>query len=189
MSRQAGIKLPQSQRKALLTFMNSVKDKREYRAALGILLRDEGKTVEYIANKLGVTMKQVFMWWRKFQTFGVDGLRVKKQTGRPARQGKMAKETIPKLLKHDPQAFGFLKGKWVLRDISKQLKKEGIILHYSGVHRVLFDLGIKQKSPKLRAPGSLKKDYQKREEIRHYKQVAAALLKKESPLLFKMRNG
>ena len=83
------------------------------------------------------------------------------------------------LLKHDPQTFGFLKGKWVLRDISKQLKKEGIILNYTGVYRALGDLGIVQKMPKLRARGSLVKNYKKREEIRRYKKIAAALLKKK----------
>jgi hypothetical protein len=68
----------------------------------------------------------------------------------------------------------------VLRDISRELKKEGIDLHYTGVHRILGDLGIVLKSPKLRAPGSIRKNYRKRAEIRRYKRVAGALLKKGS---------
>ena len=189
MPRQAGIKLSSSQRKVLKKFMQRAKDKREYRAALGILIRAEGKSAEDTARKLGVTIKQVFMWCRKFREDGAEALQVKKQSGRPAREGKKARQIIPQLLKQDPQAFGFLKGRWVLRDISKTLKKKGISLHYSGVHRVLEDLGIVRKSPKLRALGSLKKDYRKREELRRYKQVAAALLKKELLLPFRMRSG
>ena len=86
---------------------------------------------------------------------------------------------IPKLLNQNPDAFGFMKGKWVLRDISKQLKKEGINLNYTGVRRVLNDLNITQKKPILRAPGSIKKNYQKRAEIKRYKKIAAALFKKK----------
>jgi transposase len=179
MPNQSGIKLSNNQKKILKKFMQKVKDKREYRAALGILLRGEGKAALFVAQKLSVTIKQVFVWCRKFKEDGITALQVKKQSGRPAKEGVKAKELIPKLLKQDPEAFGFLKGKWVLRDISRQLKKEGINLNYTGVRRVLTNLKIRQKKPILRAPGSIKKNYQKRAEIKRYKRIAAALLKKK----------
>ena len=108
------------------------------------------KSAGDVGKQLGVTIKQVFMWCRKFKEGGVNGLKVKKQTGRIARSKNKAKEVIPELLKQDPQAFGFLKGKWALRDISQQLKKKRINLNYTGVRRALGDLGIVQKMPKLR---------------------------------------
>lgn len=178
MGRKAGLRLSMREKKVLNKFMQVVKDVREYRSALGILLRAEGKSAEEVRKKLGVTIKQVFMWCKKFKKQGISGLKMKIQTGRPARSKNKAKELLPDLLKQDPQAFGFLKGKWVLRDISKHLKKEGINLNYTGVRRALGDLGIVQKMPKLRAPGSIVKNYKKRGEIRRYKQIAAALLKK-----------
>lgn len=178
MPRQAGIKLSNKQKQNLKRFMKKTKDAREYRATLGILLRAENKTAEFVAQRLEVTIKQVFAWCKKFKDNGVEGLLVKKQTGRPAKEGNKAKKIIPELIKQDPQSFGFIKGKWVLRDISKELKKEGVNLHYSGVSRVLADLGITQKSPILRAPGSINKNYKKRKEIRNYRKIAAALLKK-----------
>jgi len=183
MPQNAGIKLSLGQKKVLKKFMRKATDKREYRAALGILLRGEGLSAETVGKKLAVTIKQVFVWCHKFRVEGISGLSVKKQTGRPAREGNKAKQIIPKLLKQDPQHFGFLKGRWVLRDISKELKKEGITLHYTGVRRILNDLNIRQKSPKLRALGSIKKNYQKREEIRRYKRIASALKKKNWPCL------
>lgn len=179
MPRNPGIKLSKSQKIVLKKFMRKSKDKREYRATLGVLLRAEKKTADELSRKLGVTTKQIFVWCRKFREKGVEGLKVKKQTGRPSVEGNKAKQLIPGLLKQDPQSFGYLKGRWVLRDLSHQLKKDGVELHYTGVLRMLRDLGIVQKSPKLRAPGSIKKNYLKREEIRRYKQIAAALLKKE----------
>jgi len=181
MGRNPGIALSRAQREQLTCFMGDVKDKRGYRAALGVLLRGDGKSAGDAGRQLGVTMKQVFTWCRSFRARGVDGLRMKKQTGRPATQGNKAKEIIPELLKRDPQAFGYLKGRWVLRDISRELKKEGISLHYTSVHRILGDLGIVLKSPKLRAPGSMHKNYHKRAEIRQYKRVSGALKKRALP--------
>lgn len=178
MGRKAGIALPNDQRKQLAHFMNETKDKREYRAALGVLLRGDGKSAKEVGRQLGVTVKQVFEWCHDFRTKGTDGLQMRKPTGRPAVHGDKAKRVIPKLLKKDPQAFGYLKGRWVLRDIARELKKEGIDLHYTSVHRILDDLGIVLKSPKLRAPGSIRKNYRKRAEIRRYKRIAGALLKK-----------
>lgn len=180
MGRKAGIELSNVQREQLTHFMNETKDKREYRAALGVLLRGDGKSAKEVGRQLGVTIKQVFMWCRKYHTKGIDGLRMKKQPGRPAIYGDKARKIVPELLKKDPQAFGYLKGRWVLRDIARELKKEGIDLHYTSVHRILSDLGIVLKSPKLRAPGSIRKNYRKRAEIRRYKRAASALLKKGS---------
>lgn len=180
MGRKAGIELSNVQHEQLTHFMNETKDKREYRAALGVLLRGNGKSAKEVGRQLGVTIKQVFMWCRKYHAKGIDGLRMKKQPGRPAIEGNKAKRVIPELLKKNPQAFGYLKGRWVLRDISRELKKEGITLHYTGVHRILRDLGIVLKSPKLQAPGSIRKNYRKRAEIKRYRRVASALLKKGS---------
>jgi len=175
-----GIVLSKSSRRQLERFSGETKDKREYRAARGVLLRGDGKAAEEVGRQLGVTRKQVFIWCRKFRLHGVEALRVRKQTGRPAHEGNKAKGIIPQLLDKDPQAFGYLKGRWVLRDIARELKKEGIELHYTGVRRVLNELGIKLKQPKLRAPGSLKRDYRKRKEIANYRRIAPALLKKAS---------
>lgn len=179
MAMVSGIILSRTECHLLAVFANEAKDKREYRAATGVLMRSDGQSAESVGRKLGVTPKQVFAWCRKFNRNGVRGLKVRKQTGRPPEKKNKAKKIIPKLLQKDPQAFGYLKGRWVLRDIARQLQQEGIQLGYTGVHRALGELGIKLKQPKLRAPGSLRKNYQRRAEINSYKQVSSALLKKK----------
>ena len=189
MGRISGIYLSSGQRKQLRNFARKTKNKLEFRAAQGVLLRSAGKPAEEVARQFDVTIKQVFVWTRKFRTYGAEGLRVKKQTGRPAKKAELAKPRIEKLLDKDPQLFGYLKGRWVLRDISRQLKKENIDVHYSSVHRILGDIGVALKSPKLRAPGSIKKNYRKRAEIKRYKRIAPALLKKRYSSASKMKNG
>ena len=178
MAMNSGIFLSKASRIRLERFSEETKDKYEYRAARGVLLRAHGKSAEYVGYEMGVTKKQVFVWCRKFRAEGIDGLRRRKQTGRPPRKKNMAKSVIKAIIIKDPQAFGYLKGRWVLRDIARELKKEGIDLHYTGVRRVLNDLGISLRQPKLRAPGSLNKNYRKRKEIENYKRIAPALLKK-----------
>ncbi|MBI3035127.1 helix-turn-helix domain-containing protein [Candidatus Woesearchaeota archaeon] len=189
MGRISGIYLSSGQRRQLQNFAKKTKNKIEFRAAQGVLLRSAGKPAEEVARQFDVTIKQVFVWTRKFRTYGAEGLRVKKQTGRPAKKAELAKPRIEELIDNDPQLFGYLKGRWVLRDISRQLKKENINVHYSSVHRILGDMGIKLKSPKLRAPGSIKKNYRKRAEIKRYKRIAPALLKKRYLSASKMKNG
>jgi transposase len=188
-ARQSGIKLLSKQRQTLRQFMSNTKDKREYRAASGILLRAEGKKAKDVASFLGVTIKQVFAWTRFFRAKGIAGLHMKKPTGRKPIKAQIAKKIIPSLLRKDPQAFGYLKGRWVLRDIAKELRNEGLQIDFSSVHRILRDIGIVLKSPKMRAQGSMHKNYRKRTQIRNYKRAASMLLKKRSSWDFKMRNG
>lgn len=178
MAMSPGIFLSKTNRLELEKFSNEAKNKREYRASRGVLLRGEGKPAKEVGRQLGTTQKQVFVWCRKFREDGIKGLLVKKQTGRPAKQKNQAKKIIPDLIKKDPQLFGYLKGRWVLRDISRELKKEGIELHYTGVRRALNELGFGLKQPKLRAQGSLHKNYRKRREVANYRRIAPALLKK-----------
>jgi len=178
MGRRAGLSLTRTQRQQLQQFMKETKDKREYRAAGGLLMRAEGKSVGDISRHIGVSMNQIFVWTRDFSAKGTKGLHMKKPTGRKTTKADAAKPKIAALIDKDPQAFGYLKGRWVLRDISRELKKEGIDIHWTSVGRMLKELDMVLKTPRLRAPGSIKKNYRKREEIRRYKRIAPALLKK-----------
>lgn len=189
MGRRPDFSLTNTQQHQLRQFMAQTNDKREYRAADGLLLRVEGKSADAVAHRLGVTIKQVFVWTRRFRSTGITGLSMKKSTGRKTTKADAAKPIIRKLIDKDPQLFGYLKGRWVLRDISRELKKEGIDMHWTSVSRMLDELDIRLKSPRLRALGSIKKNYHKREEIRRYKRIAPALLKKRYSSHSKTKNG
>ncbi len=189
MGRKAGLSLTGAQRKQLQQFMKKTNDKREYRAAYGLLMRAERKSVDDISRSLGVSMNQIFVWTRDFCANGVKGLCMKKPTGRKTTKADSAKPLIAKIINADPQAFGYLKGRWVLRDISRELKKEGVDVHWTSVGRMLDELDLVLKSPRLRALGSIKKNYRKRKEIQRYKRIAPALLKKKFSSVSKMRSG
>lgn len=180
MGRKVGIKLSEREKGELRHALKVTKDARSFRAMTGVLLRSEGHAAGWVAKNLGVTSKQVFVWCKAYKEKGVRGLVLGKPPGRPPREGNKAKKRIPELLKEDPRMFGFLKGRWVVRDIAKELQKEGINLSFQSVDRILHELGISLRRPKLEALGSLHKNYRKRKEIANYKAAAGALQKKGS---------
>jgi transposase len=189
MVKRAGITLSDTQQKELMEFRQATSDKLEYRAATGVLLRSEGRSAKDVASELGVKQRAVFDWCKNYAESGPEGLHMNKPTGRPAHRGERAKELIPNLLEQDPQSFGFLKGRWVVRDIAKALGDEGITLSFQHVQHILRELGVKLKSPKLRAPGSISKNHKKRAEVRKYKRIAPALLKRGSRSRSRTRSG
>lgn len=180
MGRKIGIKLSEREKGELRHALKVTKDARSFRAMTGVLLRSEGHAAGWVAKNLGVTPKQVFVWCKAYKEEGIKGLVLGKPPGRPPRKGNKAKKRIPELLKEEPRMFGFLKGRWVVRDIAKELKREGINLSFQSVDRILHEMGISPRRPKLEAPGSLHKNYRKRKEIVNYKTAASALKKRAS---------
>jgi transposase len=171
-------RLSRRERRHLERFVRETRDKAEYARGTAILMRWRGKTVKEVARELNVCMGAVFKWERLYRRKGLDGLRTRKPTGRPATRGKKARELIPDLMKRDPQAFGFLNGRWVVRDISKALKQEGVDIGPTQVHGILKDLRLSHKRPKLTVESNDPSFARKEREIRRYKQVAPALEKR-----------
>ena len=82
-------------------------------------------------------------------------------------------------MKQDPKLFGFLKGRWVVRDIAKEIEKEtGIKISKSHVERILDELGLSYKRPKLHVKSDDPNYYRKKREVRNYKRIAPALEKR-----------
>jgi len=84
-------------------------------------------------------------------------------------------------LKQDPQAFGYLKGRWVVRDIANALNEEGIPISFKHVHNVLKDLGLSYKRPKLIVRSNDSQYRRKEKQVRNYK--ASAILGKKKVLV------
>ena len=172
-------KLTRKERRYLEKFIRETKDKQEYARATAILMRWRGKKAKDVAKELNVTMRTVFGWERAYRAGGVDALRKKKASGRPAYKKPAARKLIPELMKKDPQAYGYLKGRWVVRDISKALKEEGVDISRTHVHRLLGELGLSYKRPKLDVKSDDPSSYaRKAREVRAYKQIAPALEKR-----------
>lgn len=175
-----GIKISAKPKNELESFRAETKDKKEARRVTGILMRADKKGAKETAKDLGVTEREVFKWCQVYKKEGIKGIKIKKQTGRPAIQGNKAKKLLPKILKKEPETFGFLKGRWVVRDVAKALNKEGVKISFQQTNRILKEIKMVLKEPLLQAPGSIKKNYAKRRQIRNYQRIAGALKKNES---------
>ena len=109
---------------------------------------------------------------------GVDGLRRRKASGRPAVKKPAARRLIPDLMKKDPRAFGFLKGRWVVRDVSKALKQEGVEIAPTQVHGLLERPRPLLQEAKLVVESDDPSFARKKREIARYKRAASALEKR-----------
>jgi transposase-like protein len=118
---------------------DETEDRTEYVRATCLLMRWRGMSVKDTARELDVSEGAVYKWEASFRKEGIDALRTKKTKknkqpqppGRPSfkkKENGENRERIPGLMMvmgKDPQAFGFLEGRRVVRDVSKSLKKEG----------------------------------------------------------------
>jgi len=174
-------KLTRKERRHLERFIRETKDKLEYARGTAILMRWRGKKVKDVAKELNICEGAVFKWERVYRKGGgVDGLSRKKASGRPAYKRPAARKLIPELMKNDPQTYGYLKGRWVIRDISRALKEEGVEISTTQVHGLLGELGLSYKRPKLDVKSDDPSYARKAREVRHYKQIAPALQKRGS---------
>lgn len=86
------------------------------------------------------------------------------------------------VLNKSPQTFGYLKNTWSIRLLATHLSSLlGINISLKQTWRIVHDLGIVYKQPKLELEKEKGDDYeQKRKKIDRYKKVSSALLKKDT---------
>src|SRR5712692_9311116 len=143
------LRLCRNEKRELKRFVDATDDKKEYRRGTAVLMRGARRRVKDVAKELSVSIDAVERWLRSYRKSGIEGLKAGKHTGRPPRVRRKAKTRIRELLKQDPQAFGFLKGRWVIRDIAKALNGDGIKVSRSYVHEMLQSMDLAYKRPRL----------------------------------------
>lgn len=171
-------KLTRKERRALERLRRDAKDKLEYVRATCLLMRWRGEEAKDVAKQLSVSMGAVFKWEHGYRKHGVDALTTKKPPGRPSVKEVRAKKLVPELMKEDPKLFGFLKGRWVVRDVARALKGEGLDISPTHVHRMLTELGLSYKRPKLDVRSNDSNYARKERQVNNYKRIAPALAKK-----------
>ena len=89
-------------------------------------------------------------------------------------------EIMLSVLFNDPNIFGYIRNTWSLRSLAKCLTEEfGISISFKHLQRILKDMGIRCKRPKLELEhdGS---DYEEgKKKVKNYKNVASALKKRK----------
>lgn len=180
------LRLSGSQKKELASFMKSTRDKEEYRRASAIKQKMEGISYRTIAKNLGVNYRNVYDWINNYRKYGLDGIRNKRMNAgrKPIISTDKNKEIVKDIiLNKSPRNFGYLKNTWSIRLLATYLSSQ-LEMNVSPMQtwRIIQDLGIVYKQPKLELEkGS---DYEERKKkIDRYKKVSSALLKKDSTRL------
>lgn len=177
------LELSKEQKKELLLFMKRTRDKEEYRRAYAVKQKMDGIPYRVIAKDIGVNYRNVYDWIDNYRKDGLNGIRNKRKNGgrRAVLTTAKNKEMIKDILfNQSPRTFGYLKNTWSIRLLATYLSSLlGINFSRSQTWRIIHDLGIVYKQPKI----NLKKsdDYeQKKEKINRYKKISRALLKKDT---------
>lgn len=178
------LELSLAQRKELLDFLKRTKDKEEYRRASAIKQKTEGVSYRNIAKNLGVNYRNVYGWIEQYKELGLDSIRNKrKNCGRKPRiSSEKNKELIKDIALKSPVTFGYLKNAWSIRLLAAYLSSI-LEMNVSPMQtwRIIRELGIVYKRPKLTLEHGDEKDYQERKKtIDNYKKVSSALLKKDT---------
>lgn len=176
------LELSKAKEKELFEFMKGTKNKEEYRRASAVKQKLEGLPYRTIAKNLDVNYRNVYNWMQEYKQQGLDGIRSKrKNAGRiPRISSDKNKQMIKEIISKSPTTFGYLKNTWSIRLLAAYLTTVlGMNVSSMQTWRILHNLGIVSKRPKLALKHA--EDYQrKKKTIDNYKKVSAALLKKNS---------
>src|SRR5574339_206248 len=144
---------------------------------------EEGVPYRTIAKNLSVNYRNVYDWINNYRKYSLDGIRNKRMNAgrKPVISTDKNKEMVKDIvLNKSPKSFGYLKNTWSIRLLATYLSSL-LEMNVSPMQtwRIIQDLGIVYKQPKLQ----LEKGYdyeEKKKVIDRYKKVSSALLKKDS---------
>ena len=177
--RASRLKLTIGQINGLSSFIEKTDDKREYRRAVAVFQKADGKTYDYIAREHRVHIRTAKKWIHDYFKKGIEGLKIRENHGgRKPRITDQDREIILSTLFNDPHLFGYLRNMWSLRSLAKCLTNElGIPISFKHLQRITKDFGIRCKRPKLELLHG--KDYEEgKRRVEDYKHAATALKKR-----------
>lgn len=175
------LNLTTGQKNSIRRLMKKTTDKRHYRRLLAVLQKSNGRTFEDIAKEHGVSIRSVQRWLSAYLKTGTKGLEIKKTGSTQSRITDENREIILSVLFNDPNIFGYIRNTWSLRSLAKCLTEElDIPLSFRHLQRILKDMGIRCKRPKLELEHDDGTDYEEgKRKVQNYKKIASALKKRK----------
>jgi len=125
---------------------------REWRRFRALYLKRRGWYQRDIAEALDVSEVTVSDWLALVRDGGFDALRARSSPGPPPKLTASQKRSIPELLWHGPEAYGFRGLVWTCARIARVIEEEfGVRYHKGHVGRILKELGWTPQKPIKRA--------------------------------------
>ncbi len=118
-----------------------------------VLLSARGQTVPEIGRLFETSRVTVRFWLRRFDVDGPAGLYDEPRTGRPRKIGWDVAAAVVELVEDDPRQAGYLASVWTVAMLRLALVCQyGWTLGLSSVRRLLHDLGLAWRRPRLTMP-------------------------------------
>ena len=119
-----------------------------------ILLSDQGRSIQQIADTFDCSDKTVRSWISRYESQGCNGLLDRTRTGRPAAADEKVKAAIEEDMKKLPSDYGYLAAFWTVGLLCMHLVKTmGVKVSNSTVRRCLHTLDYAFRRPRI-APNS-----------------------------------
>ncbi len=121
---------------------------RRAKAVLGIM---DGMSAEEVAGELSTSVSTVNRWVQWYNRDGLEGLRPKRQSGRPPKLTNEQKAELGTLVEAGPQAANYQSGVWVAAMIADLIySRFGVQYHPGHVTRLLHQIGFSVQRPRKR---------------------------------------
>ena len=148
------VELNVQQRRELEDFRRQASSNNSEKALI-ILLSNDGKRVQEIADMLKRNPHTVRLWIKRYAKKGIVGLSRNYSPGRPRDKKESAKLHIKELLINSPQEYGYLDAVWTVPLLTHDLiKSKNIAVSEDTVTRSLKEMGYVYKRPSKLPAGS-----------------------------------
>lgn len=131
-----------------------------------VLLSDTGKSVSDIAKHLSRNGHTIRLWLKRYLEEGIQGLKTKKQPGRPAKKAPLIESQVQELLNKSPQEYGYQEAGWQINLLRDWFAKQGIQACDNTIVKSLNKLGYVYKRFSKTLPENAPSPEQKKVRIR-----------------------
>lgn len=136
------LSLSMKEREQLTALLQSEKNVKLWKRYRAILVRSEVNNPEEAAKIIGISTRQLSRHIEAFRQNGIEGVKIKKQTGRPPFVSKKKQEKIVKIIDSNP--YG-----WSTKQIQKLVSEEcGIRYSKRQVYRISQKWGFAEVTPR-----------------------------------------
>ena len=117
--------------------MKTTHNKEQYRRAVAVFQKADGKTYDYIAREHRVHIRTTKKWIHDYIEKGIEGLKIRENHGgRKPRITDEDREIILSALFNDPHMFGYLRNTWSLRSLQNVLQMSLVFQSVSSTYSV-----------------------------------------------------
>jgi transposase len=127
-------------------------DAREFRRLRAVELYEQGRRPVRIAEALGVTRGAVSQWLKLYREKGIEALRYKRISKKPARLSHSQKVELVAMLSQGAENFGYVGKIWTQARVGELIaRKFGVCYHLNHVGKILKACGWTYQKPVSRA--------------------------------------